>query len=56
MKQCGTGSSRQIALDAIALMDALKIEKAVMGGFDWEHALLTSWRRCGQSAAKGWFR
>jgi pimeloyl-ACP methyl ester carboxylesterase len=24
-----------VAIDAIALMDALKIEKAVLGGFDW---------------------
>jgi pimeloyl-ACP methyl ester carboxylesterase len=24
-----------VAADAIALMDALKIEKAVLGGFDW---------------------
>jgi pimeloyl-ACP methyl ester carboxylesterase len=29
------GQQSAVALDAIALMDALKIEKAVMAGFDW---------------------
>ena len=29
------GEPAAIALDVIALMDALKIEKAVIGGFDW---------------------
>jgi pimeloyl-ACP methyl ester carboxylesterase len=29
------GQQSVIAVDAIALMDALKIEKAVFGGFDW---------------------
>ena len=29
------GQQSVVAIDAIALMDALKIEKAVIGGFDW---------------------
>jgi pimeloyl-ACP methyl ester carboxylesterase len=29
------GQQSAVAIDAIALMDALKIEKAVIGGFDW---------------------
>ena len=29
------GQQAALALDAVALMDALKIEKAVIGGFDW---------------------
>jgi pimeloyl-ACP methyl ester carboxylesterase len=29
------GEQAALALDVIALMDALKIEKAVLGGFDW---------------------
>jgi pimeloyl-ACP methyl ester carboxylesterase len=29
------GQQSVVAIDAIALMDALKIEKAVLGGFDW---------------------
>ena len=36
--QSGTvrnGQQSVVAVDAIALMDALKIEKAIIGGFDW---------------------
>ncbi|HEX4407159.1 MAG TPA: alpha/beta hydrolase [Xanthobacteraceae bacterium] len=29
------GQQSVVAIDAIALMDALKIEKAIVGGFDW---------------------
>jgi pimeloyl-ACP methyl ester carboxylesterase len=29
------GQQSVLALDAVALMDALKIEKAIIGGFDW---------------------
>jgi pimeloyl-ACP methyl ester carboxylesterase len=29
------GQQSAVAVDAIALMDALKIEKAIIGGFDW---------------------
>jgi len=30
-----TGQQGQIALDVVALMDALKIEKAILAGYDW---------------------
>ena len=30
-----TASRRRVAVDIIALMDALKIEKAILAGFDW---------------------
>lgn len=30
-----TGQQSVVALDAIALMDALEIERAILGGFDW---------------------
>ncbi len=30
-----TGQPSAVAVDAIALMDALKIDKAIIGGFDW---------------------
>ena len=30
-----TGQPSEVALDIIALMDALKIEKAILAGFDW---------------------
>ena len=33
--RCATASRRRVALDTIALMDALKIEKATIAGFDW---------------------
>jgi len=29
------GQQSVVALDIIALMDALKIEKAILGGYDW---------------------
>src|ERR1700730_6029882 len=29
------GQQSMVAVDAVALMDALKIEKAIIGGFDW---------------------
>jgi pimeloyl-ACP methyl ester carboxylesterase len=29
------GQQSAVALDAIALMDALKIDKAILAGFDW---------------------
>ena len=46
------GQQSAVALDIIALMDALKIHKAVMGGFDWGRAPPTSWPRYGPSAAR----
>jgi len=44
------GQQSVVALDIIALMDALKIQTAIIGGFDWG-----AWRRCGRSAARRWF-
>jgi pimeloyl-ACP methyl ester carboxylesterase len=32
---CRNGQQSVVALDIVALMDALKIQKAVVGGFDW---------------------
>ena len=29
------GQQSALAIDVIALMDALKVEKAILGGFDW---------------------
>jgi pimeloyl-ACP methyl ester carboxylesterase len=41
-----------MALAIVASMNALKIEKAILGGFDWERGRLTSSRRCGRSSAR----
>jgi|SRR5215510_10855096 len=46
------GQPSVVAVDAIALMDALKIETAIIGGFDWGREPPTSWRRCGRNVAK----
>ena len=35
VRRSGTASNRRSLLDIIALMDALKIEKAIIAGFDW---------------------
>jgi alpha/beta hydrolase fold len=48
------GQQSVVAIDIIALMDALKIERATLGGFDWGRGPLTSSRRCGVSAARAW--
>ena len=45
------GQQSVVALDAIALMDALKIQKATVAGFDWGARTPTSWQRCGRNAA-----
>lgn len=42
------GQQPVVALDIIALMDALKIDRAIIGGFDWERGVPTSWRLWGQ--------
>ena len=47
------GEQAALARDAIALMDALEIEQAVVAGFDWGARTPTSWRRFGPSAARG---
>ena len=46
------GQPSALALDAVALMDALEIQKALIAGFDWARGRPTSLRRCGQSAAR----
>ena len=46
------GQQSVVALDIIALMDALKIQKAIIAGFDGERGRPTFWRRSGQSAAR----
>jgi len=48
------GQQAAAAVDVIAFMDALKIEKAVIGGFDWAGRLPTSLPRTGRSAARPW--
>jgi hypothetical protein len=45
-----------VALDIVALMDALKIERAILAGYDWEHARPTSSPRSGRSAVRRWCR
>ena len=49
------GQPSVVALDVINFMDALKIDKAIIAGFDWG-AAPTSSRRFGPNAAKAWFR
>jgi alpha/beta hydrolase fold len=46
------GQLAAIAVDAVALMDALGISKAVLAGFDWGPARPASSRRSGRSAAR----
>ena len=49
------GQQSVVALDIIALMDALKIAKATIAGFDWgAHGRPTSLLRSGRSDAKRW--
>ena len=44
-----------MAVDVINFMDALKIDKAILAGFDWAHEALISLWRFGLNAAKAWF-
>jgi hypothetical protein len=49
------GQPSVLAVDTIAFMDALKIEKAILAGFDWgARGRPISWRRFGRSAARRW--
>jgi alpha/beta hydrolase fold len=48
------GEQAALALDVIALLDALEIESGILAGFDWVHGVPTSWRRFGPNAAAGW--
>ena len=47
------GEQAVLALDVIALLDALEIERAVLAGLDWEPGRPTSSRRSGRNAARG---
>ena len=48
------GQQAVLAVDIIDLMDALKIEKAILAGYDWAHAPPISSRRCGRSGSRRW--
>jgi hypothetical protein len=50
------GQPSALALDVIALMDALKIHKAILVGFDWARGLPTSSPHSGRSVARPWSR
>ncbi len=50
------GQQSVLAVDIVSLMDALKIEKAIIGGFDWGREPPISSRRCGRNAAPAWSR
>ena len=49
------GQPAAFASDIVAFMDALKIDKAIIGGCDWERERPTSLRRSGRSAARRWY-
>ena len=48
------GQQSVLAVDAIALLDALGVGEAVVAGFDWGRGRPTSWPRSGRSAAGPW--
>jgi pimeloyl-ACP methyl ester carboxylesterase len=48
------GQPSALAVDMITFMDALKIERATLAGFDWGRVRPTLWRCSGRSAAKPW--
>ena len=48
------GQPSALAVDIIALMDALKIEKATIAAYDWGARTATSSRHFGRSAARRW--
>jgi pimeloyl-ACP methyl ester carboxylesterase len=50
------GEQAALALDTVALMDALGIESALAAGFDWGREPPTSSPRCGRNAAAAWSR
>src|SRR5690242_221548 len=50
------GQQSALGADAVALMDALGIGDAIIGGFDWGRGRPTSWRRCGLAGAGPWCR
>lgn len=48
------GQQSVVAVDVLALMDALKIPKAILGGLNGAHARPISWRRSGPNIARRW--
>jgi alpha/beta hydrolase fold len=50
------GQPSAIAVDTVAFMDALKMDKAILAGFDWERGRPTLWRCSGRNTAKRWCR
>jgi pimeloyl-ACP methyl ester carboxylesterase len=48
------GQQAVTAADIIALMDALKVAKAILAGFDWGAARPATSRPSGRSAARHW--
>lgn len=50
------GQQSALAVDMIALMDALEIDKAIVAGYDWGRAPSTSWPRSGRNGARRWYR
>jgi hypothetical protein len=48
------GQPSALAVDVIDFMDALKIDKAVLAGFDWGLGRLILSRRSGPSASRRW--
>jgi pimeloyl-ACP methyl ester carboxylesterase len=50
------GQPSVLAVDAVALLDALEIGKAVVAGFDWGARTADIPRRSGPSAAGRWYR
>jgi pimeloyl-ACP methyl ester carboxylesterase len=48
------GQQSVLAVDAIALLDALGVDEAIVAGFDWGRGRPTSWPRSGRSAAGPW--
>jgi pimeloyl-ACP methyl ester carboxylesterase len=48
------GQPSAVALDIVALMDALKIQKATLAGFDWGARTANIMRRFGRNAARPW--
>lgn len=50
------GQQSVVAVDIIALMDALKIQKGSLRDSIGERVPLTSWRHCGRNDAGAWYR
>ena len=50
------GQQSVLGVDVIALMDALGIAEAIIGGFDWGAGRPTSSPPCGPAGARPWCR